>query len=353
MKKKKFNFKKLLKVTLIVLALFFFVLHPLGTVISYECIFSTDYEVKEWLQIDIKELSGLRVERSDFQSGEKLAGYKYSREGENVKGVIVIAHGMGNGGHNKLLTYINEFTKNGYLVFAYEAEGHDKSGGDGVGGFPQGIEDLDNAIRHVKKEYKGLPIMLFGHSWGAYSIGNVLNIHTDIKAAVMVSGFNESSDLLKAHARPYGGFLVDLLVPYVTLYENIKFGSDYASVSAVEGIEKTSTPVLIVHSKDDPTVPVESGYEEYYECFKNDSSVDFLLYEDRGHSALLYSEAAVRYQDKLQRDYEAYLEKTGKDDTDEVKGAYMKGRLDPVRYYEPNMEIVNRALELFDKEALK
>ena len=115
---------------------------------------------------------------------------------------------------------------------------------------------------------KGLPIMLFGHSWGAYSVGNVLNHHPEVSAAVMVAGFNESEEMMGYYPRKVlGGFVDVVLLPYVSFYERVKFGKDYANITAVEGIEGTDAEILVVHSKDDQRVPFNSGYEIYKQAF--------------------------------------------------------------------------------------
>ena len=82
--------------------------------------------------------------------------------------MYVIAHGFGGGGHNSYMDVANYFASNGYYVFAYDVTGCDKSEGEGVGGVPQGVIDLDHAISFVEdnNEIPELPIMLFGHSWG-------------------------------------------------------------------------------------------------------------------------------------------------------------------------------------------
>lgn len=58
-------------------------------------------------------------------------------------------------------------------------------------GLPQSIIPLDYALNHVAsiEKYQALPVALFGHSWGGHAIGNVLNMHPDIKSAVIVAGF--------------------------------------------------------------------------------------------------------------------------------------------------------------------
>ena len=147
----------------------------------------------------VEDFEGLHRERHTFASnnGQILVGYKYFKESESGKGLIVMAHGFGGGGHSSYMDFADIFAENGYTVFAYDATGNDESSGDVVGGFPQGIIDLDYALRYIKSnaEFDGLPIMLFGHSWGAYSSGSVLRLHPDVKAAVLAAGFNKSLKL--------------------------------------------------------------------------------------------------------------------------------------------------------------
>ena len=132
----------------------------------------------------VEDFDGLSCEKYTFTSdkGQKLTGYKYYRSSESPKGMVVIAHGFGGGGHRSYMNIADYFAGNGYWVFAYDATGNDESEGDVVGGLPQGIIDLDYALRFVKSEFEGLPIVLWGHSWGGYSVGSVTKLHPDVKA---------------------------------------------------------------------------------------------------------------------------------------------------------------------------
>jgi len=323
---------------------------PLSTVVVYETIFSSRFETQGGLELSVNDFNGLTVENVTFESSVNLAGYKYSKNIEDPKGVVIISHGLGGGGHNKFMPYIDALTSQGYLVFSYDAQGNDKSEGDDTGGFPQGIIDLDNAIKYVQRaeEYKNLPIMLFGHSWGAYSVGSVLNLHPEVSAAVMVAGFDESEELLSYYPKKVIGSATDLLLPYVTLYEKLKFGSDYTDITVTNGIISTKANVLIAHSKDDNTVPYECGYEKYYKEFSNEQRVSFVSYEQRGHSDLLYSNEAVEYQNQIKENYEIYLKSKGEKATDENKKVFLQANCDPVRYYEPSPELLNEILKLFN-----
>ena len=95
------------------------------------------------------------------------------------------------------------FASHDYLVFAYDATGNGESEGKTAKGMPQGLIDLDYAIRYIKEnmELADLPLVLFGHSWGAYSSAGVLNLHPDIKAVVMAAGFNRTKICSKKPAK--------------------------------------------------------------------------------------------------------------------------------------------------------
>lgn len=351
--KKNKNKKRIIVISIIcVLVAIPFVIMPLATAVVYESIFGARYETVSWMEFSVDEYEGLLVERSDFYADNDitLAGYKYSKTDQDVKGVVVIAHGLGGGGHNTYMPFIDYFTSNGYYVFAYDARGNDNSGGNSVEGIPQGLIDLDYAIHHTKAidEYQDLPLVLFGHSWGAYSAGNVLYMHPYIKAAVLIAGFNESEDLIFYHGKEMLGDIVKVLMPYVNLYERIKFGSEFTSVSAIQGMEKTEAGIMIVHSKDDTTVPIIYGYDKFYEAFGDSDRFEFVLYEDRGHNYLFYSENALEYQAQLNVNYRIYVEEHGGEYNAEIKEEFMKGYLDKKKCFEPDPVLMEQILEMYD-----
>ena len=347
------RWKRALIISVSVLLGIILVVMPVATVVIYESIFSFRFETEEWLRYSVEDFDGLLCERSDFYStdGTRLAGYKYSKDAESVKGVVVVAHGLGGGGHNFYMPFIDVFTSNGYKVFAYDAHGNDESDGDSTKGLPQGVIDLDCALSHVKSldEYAKLPIVLFGHSWGAYSSASVLSFHPDVKAAVIVSGFNESEDLIVYQGRQIVGPLADLTAPYVFLYERLKFGSEYADASALSGISDSEAQIIVVHSEDDTDVPIGYGYERLYSELKGSERVEFVKYEDRVHSYVFCSEDAQDYRDELNDDYTAYVEAHGGKYNAEIKQEFMSANLDKAKCFEPDPELVSLILQTYDE----
>jgi hypothetical protein len=60
----------------------------------------------------------------------------------------------------------------------------------------------------------------------------------------------------------------------------------YASSTSMKGFENTDAQIMIVHSDDDTTIPIEYGYEEYYEKYSNDDRFTFKKYTGRNHGVL-------------------------------------------------------------------
>ena len=343
--------KRIIAFLLIFFIVIPFIVSPLVTVIVYEAIFNKRYETPDWMTLSVDDFGGLVVERSDFASGGvTLAGYKYSKDIKSVKGVVIISHGLGGGGHNAFLPFVDIFTSNGYYVFTYDARGNDNSDGT-VEGLPEGVISLNSAINHAKSidEYKDLPIMLFGHSWGGYSVGNVLNLHPDIRAAVIIAGFNESEDMLKYQGEKYAKDKWGILLPYLKLYERIKFGKEFADTSAMQGMKSTDARIMIVHSKDDATVPTRFGYDKFYSEFGGNERFEFVLYEDKGHKDLLYSDDAIAYNKTIEEAYESYLKESGNVDSDKSKAEFMDKNLDKSRAFEANYILMQDILAMFDE----
>ncbi len=277
----------------------FFVAVPIAVALYIDIsTFSLRFETDPGSMLCVEDFEGLSREQHTFVSnrGQTLVGYKYYKENAS-KGVIIMAHGFGGGGHTSYMDFADRFASNGYAVFAYDATGNDESEGDVIGGFPQGLIDLDYAVRHVKSspDFAGLPIMLFGHSWGAYSARCVLNLHPDIEAAVLAAGFNKPVDIVQEEGHRRAGIFSDIAMPYFSLLQTLEFGK-YASYSCMGGFEASDAGVMIVHSEDDEVVSFENHYGLFYEKYKNDPRFVFVRYEDRGHNGLFRSNEELMEQ---------------------------------------------------------
>lgn len=344
--------KQILISLTISLFLFLFLILPFGiSYFVYEDYFENRYEVYEPLSRNIDEFENLLSEKYTFTSndGQELVGYKYFKNDVNNNGIVIISHGLGGGGHNFYMDVADYLTSNGYVVFAYDATANGESEGDAVNGLPQGIIDLDYAIQFIKNtdEFKNLPIMLFGHSWGAYSGGSVLNIHPDIKAVVSVAGFNKSTDMLELEGKKMIGAAMDLLLPYFTAYERFKFGK-YSSYNCIDGYENSDANIMIIQSSDDEMIPIDLSFDMYYKKFNDDPSFKFVKLENRGHNYAYYSDNAKSYRTNFDSEFVSYLRASNLDITPEIKAQYLNETLDKTLLYDLDDELMKDIVEFYN-----
>ena len=312
--------------------------------------FTTNITMRQYAE----DFDGLQQTKYEFPSdkGQMLTGYLYSSKG-NPHGILIIAHGFGGGGHNSYMNAANFFAHNGYLVFAYDATGNDESEGEGVGGIPQGVADLDHAISFVEESgnFPELPIVLFGHSWGGYSVSSVLNWHPEIKAIIAISGCNRSSDVFESGGRDQAGELICTMTPFIRIYERLKY-SDYAVKTAMNGFEASNAAVMIVHSADDNVLDISYGLDLYYNTYKDDPRFTFLRFEDRGHNHIFddrsyideYNAAFDQWLQTLDYDYSAA---ENKEQFIADKAAYTRQNLDREKLLDS--ELFEQFLNFYDK----
>ena len=305
--------KKLIIASIVsaILILVIFLVAPFTVgAILYDGVFGERYETAEFVKLRLEDFDGLKADRHEFTSngGNKLVGYRYYVDATEAKGVVVISHGLGGGGHNSYMDVAYYFAQRGYDVFAYDATGNDESEGKGVNGIPQGVADLSSAIDLLQEitELKDLPVMLWGHSWGGHCVSAVLNYHPEVKAVAAVAGFNRSGDLIKAQGRQMVGGFIGFMMPYVNSIERIKCGK-YSSANALDGFSNSACGVLIAHSSDDTTVPIEYGYDKYYKKYADDKRFEFIRYENKGHNNIIYSDSYIAYLDVFNEQARAYF----------------------------------------------
>ena len=341
MKKKHSKLKRILIILLCVLLLL-----TGGWGIFCVSIYNENFNVRgdsySPLMLRLEDFSGLTCEECTFPSdkGQLLAGYLYSSDEDqredDPRGIVIIAHGFGGGGHNSYMDCADYFTRNGYYVFAYDATGCDKSEGEGVGGVPQGVIDLDHAISYVEADahLSGLPIVLFGHSWGAYSVCSVLNYHPEVKAVIECSGFNRSSDMFESGGKSQAGDLIYTMTPFVRIYERFKYGK-YAANTAMDGFDASDASVMIVHSADDDVIKIGYGCDKYYPKYKDDPRFTFMRFEDRGHNEI-FNDPDNTYKDEFNAGFDSWLETLDYD----YKAAENKDRfiMDKAEYITLNLD---------------
>lgn len=321
--------------------------------------FNISADSYEPLMLRVEDFDGLECIEYSFPSdkGQMLAGYLYTN-GENQHGIVIIAHGFGGGGHNSYMDVADYFAKNGYYVFAYDATAMDKSEGEGLGGVPQGVIDLDHAISFVESnnDIPDLPIVLFGHSWGGYCVSAVLTYHPEVKSVIECSGFDSSPDMFESGGKSQAGSVIYTMTPFIGLHERFKYGK-YATNTAIDGFDSTDAAVMIVHSADDDVIGIKYGLDKYYEKYKDNSRFTFVRFEDRGHNEI-FNDPNDTYKDEFNAKFNSWLEtldydykaEENKDRFIEDKARYIAENLDHERWsHRLDEDLFAQFLEFYDR----
>ena len=285
-----------------------------------------------------------------FPSGENmLQGYLFGKE--NTKGLVVVVHGLG-GGAEGYLPQSLYFAKQGYQVFTYDNTGYHLSEGKNSVGLPQAVEDLDAALTFIEGEdcFAGLPIYLFGHSWGGYAVAAVLNFNHKVTAVASLSGFSNPNKMVREWARRIvgkGSFLVN---PFMMLHQRLRFGKKL-DLMAVTGINKADIPVLLAHGSQDVTVRIDGSATISCKEEITNPEVQYVLWEtekQNGHLDVLYDVASNEYCEQITREYKRLMKLTKKKMTKEDKAEFF-ANVDKARSSVPNKELLGQIVEFFEE----
>lgn len=240
-----------------------------------------------------------------FRSGKNtLAGYIYGKA--NKKGLVVISHGLGYGADSYLAETMY-FVDKGWRVFAFDNTGTFASEGRNTVGLPQSLMDLDAALTYIEGNdaLKGLPIVLYGHSWGGYAVTAVLGYDHDIVASASIAGFNSPGELVFEQIKSMMGLFAYVEYPFAWAYQYLLFGGISRSTS-VEGINGSDTPVMIIHGDEDEAVSYHGAGIIAHRSEITNPNVAYKTCSAQnrnGHKNLFLSEAAVEYISKINGEY--------------------------------------------------
>ena len=285
-----------------------------------------------------------------FKSGENnLQGYLYGTD--NDKGLVVVCHGIGGGAEN-YLTETLYFVDSGYQVFAYDNTGCYGSEGDNAIGLVQSAIDLDAALTFIEGEerFSDLPVLLFGHSWGGYAVTAVFNYDHDVTASVSVAGFNDPMPMIMEWGEDIMGWFINVEYPYIYLYERGIFGKKL-EMTAVDGINNTDTPILIIHGTADETIGFDTVATIAYKDEITNPNVQYKICDkdkQNDHNHLYTDIDAINYMNEQNEIYNDLYEKYDGKIPDDVKKEFY-ANVDEDKVNVLDEEFMQEVLDFYDE----
>lgn len=241
-----------------------------------------------------------------FPSGQNmLEGQIYGEE--NTRALVVFCHGIWSGPEEYLMP-VTYLVDRGYRVFCFSYTSYGNSEGTWAKGLPQSPRDLDAALSYIRTEpsLQKLPLFLMGHSWGAYAVTAVMNMqHSEVRGLVALSGFNDPLEMtLDVASKVVGRGGAALLKPWLILLNRNSFGRDWR-LTAVDGLNASGVPALIVHGTADDFI----GYETCSIIAKRDRITDpgaeYLTLPGKNHNNYFGDEETAAYQEEIAKGYRA------------------------------------------------
>ena len=245
--------------------------------------------------------------------GETLRGSLYFERGRtDFRALLVFAHGMG-GGHLSYTTELDFFAKQGFLVLAYDATGTMASDGKSLRGFGQSVWDLQSALRFASQnaQTKDLPVVLCGHSWGAYAVCHGASL-PGVRGVAAFSAPEDAAALLCAQASAQTGVPFGALKPFLRVWERLRFGKNAAQKTS-RALREARVPVLLLQGRDDAVVPLANAAANAPEVAEN-AHITAILYPEKRHNVYNTKEAEAGVAEMLERFSVLSGKKEGGDD---------------------------------------
>ncbi len=257
---------------------------------------------------DLKETMGI------FAGVNNAQIYYHSWRAEHPRGVIIIAHGLGeHSGRYENLIKIMQDDKISFYALDHRGHGRSEGKRGHIGSFREYIDDLKMLFKLVNKENQGLPIILLGHSMGgviAYQYA--LSYPQDIRGLILSSAGLIPAGELPVWKKRLATFL-SRIMPTLAMSNGLNrddlshdqavidaYGSDplvhdrvssrwfveftRAGADSLSRAAELSMPLLIIHGADDRIVDFRGSKEVMARA--SSPNKQFYLFEGLFHETM-------------------------------------------------------------------
>ncbi len=190
-------------------------------------------------------------------------------------------------------------------------------------------DDIDALLDFIEmnEKFKDVTIYLFGHRMSAYAVCAELQFEHNIAKVVAASGFDTPEEQWQYSIKRYTGVFYPIVKPFNSLFIALKYGDD-KDLSAVDGINSVSIPVLVISAEEDSFYGGKSPIYERQNEIVNPNCTFMLMDKENhnGHYDYFLTDAAIEY-----------------------KAENPMPPIDKELYMEHDEDIMNMIIEFFDK----
>lgn len=223
-----------------------------------------------------------RLVRYPSFDGRGIPAYFYEPEAKNAP-VVIDVHGGPEAQERPDFNPITQYLLNrGYAVFAPNVRGSTGYGKeythlDDVEKRMDSVADLAHAA-HWLRENGHEKVAVMGGSYGGFMVLAAITEYPELwSAAVDIVGIANMVTFLE-NTGSYRRALRES--EYGSLENDREF---LESISPIHKAENIAAPLMVIHGKNDPRVPVGEAEQIVERVKENGGIVEYLLYEDEGH----------------------------------------------------------------------
>lgn len=196
-------------------------------------------------------------------ASKQLFGWLLSQKTSDE--TLIILHGWG-ANIELMLPIALPFYEAGMNVLLFDARSHGQSDTDTFSSLPRFAEDLSHAIDWLKQTHPNSTqkIALLGHSVGAGAVLLEASRRDDIQAVISLSAFAHAAWVMHRYLKHF--HIPSPLRALVLRYVEWVIGHRFSSFAPLDTVCKIHCPILLVHGKDDTTVPIEDAHSIIANC---------------------------------------------------------------------------------------
>lgn len=293
-----------------------------------------------------EDFEGLSARPIEFKSNKNqtIRGNIYTyKDIKEFKSLIVFCHGMG-AGHLSYTTEINTLAKAGYMVLSYDNTGTCTSEGKGLNGLFQAVIDLKYALKFVEEneELSKYEVKLVGHSWGAYTVCQVLQFNANVKAVVSLSSFDNSADLICNSMKAETNANFAFIKPFLNIVNFLSFGRK-AIKETSKVLENTKVPVLLLHGDLDTSVPLANSPISKENLISKNKNIKTIIYENKYHNVYQTRDSEKYLNSVFGKISELNKKYKGKAPAEEISKVY--SNIDYKKITEEDEEVMNTIID--------
>ena len=139
-------------------------------------------------------------------------------------------------------------------------------------------------------------------SWGGYAVTAIFNYNHEITGSVSVAGFNKPMSMILEWTKGMMGNFAYIEYPYIYLYQKMLFEKN-SNMLAVDGINNTTTPILIIHGNKDTTVAYNGAGTIAYRDDITNPNVEYKICD--GEKQNEHSNLQKQYNENIPKEIDA------------------------------------------------